>query len=403
MTFALGLVGCGGMGRRHVLGMSRLKSVGRMAFDLVAVCDIMPENGQRMVDHADQLLGVKPQLFADFDAMIKAVHLDGIIITTTPETHVEVALKAFAAGIDVLCEKPITLTVGEGVKLVEAARKAGRKLAVAENYRRDPINRLGKALVDSGAIGRPFLMTQHSSGAGEFVVITPWRHRKDRGGIAIDMGVHYTDILEYYLGDIDSVTGMNAIVDEQRIDAQGVKHPVDAEDLSVGVMRFHSGAIGNLLLSMAGRGEGLWSRVIYGTGGTLSIPGDRTGKPLTLVQRRDGKDFPVAQEDLLGLVPDFHLEPTTAALFGGERLTSYDRVWADIDSGLLGIEQADFVEAVEQNREPDVNGEQGLRSLALIFGVIEAERLGRVVTTDEILERRDMPYELEIIQAMQHE
>ncbi|MBI1255851.1 MAG: hypothetical protein GC204_00125 [Chloroflexi bacterium] len=400
MTFALGLVGCGGMGRRHVLGMSRLKAVGRMNFDLVAVCDIFPENGQLMVDHAEQMIGVRPQLFNDFDAMIKAVHLDGIIITTTPETHVEVALKAFAAGIDVLCEKPITLTVAEGVTLVEAARKAGRKLAVAENYRRDPINRLGKALVDAGAVGRPFLMTQQSSGSGEFVIITPWRHRKDRGGIVIDMGVHYADILEYYLGAIDSVVGMNDIVDQQRLDAQGALHPVDAEDLSVAVMRYQSGAIANLLLNLAGRGEGLWQRVIYGTSGSLSIPGDRNGKPPQLVQRRAGKDVPVPTEDLLGLVPDFALDDTTAALFGGQRITTYSMPYPDIDSGLLGIEQADFVEAVQQNREPDVNGEQGLRSLALIFGVIEAEKLGRIVTTDEVLTRRDLPYELEIIQAM---
>lgn len=400
MSFALGLVGCGGMGRRHILGMKRLQAVGRMNFELAAVCDLLPDNGQRMVDHAGELLGIRPQLFADFDAMIKAVKLDGIIITTTPETHTEVALKAFAAGIDVMCEKPITLTVGEGVRLVEAAKQAGRKLATAENYRRDPINRLGKALVDSGAIGRPFLMTQHSSGSGEFVVITPWRHRKDRGGIVIDMGVHYTDILEFYLGQIDKVVGMNAIVDEERVDAQGVKHPADAEDLSVGVMRFRSGVIGNLLLSMAGRGEGLWSRVIYGTGGTISIPGDRNGKPLSLVQRRAGKDIAVRQEELLSLVPDFVLDDTTAALFGGKRVTSYELAWADIDANLLGIEQADFVDAVQNNREPEVTGEQGVRSLALIFGLLEAERLNRMVTLDEVLQRRDLPYQMEIERAM---
>jgi predicted dehydrogenase len=380
--------------------MSRLKGVGRMNFDLVAVCDIMPENGQRMVEHAEGLLGTKPQLFADFDTMIKTVHLDGIVITTTPETHVEVALKAFDAGIDVLCEKPITLTVAEGVTLVEAAKKAGRKLGVAENYRRDPINRLGKALVDAGAVGRPFLMTQHSSGSGEFVVITPWRHRKDRGGIVIDMGVHYADILEYYLGNIETVVGFNAIVDQQRVDAQGALHPVDAEDLSVAVMQYQSGAIANLLLSLAGRGEGLWSRVIYGTGGTISIPGDRNGKPPILVQRRAGKDVPVPHEELLNLVPDFALEPTTAALFGGERITTFSMPYPDIDANLLGIEQRDFVDAVENNREMDVTGEQGLRSLALIFGVLEAERLKRMVTVDEVLQRRDLPYELEVIKAM---
>jgi predicted dehydrogenase len=243
-------------------------------------------------------------------------------------------------------------------------------------------------------------MTQHSSGSGEFVVITPWRHRKDRGGIVIDMGVHYADILEYYLGNIETVVGFNAIVDQQRVDAQGALHPVDAEDLSVAVMQYQSGAIANLLLSMAGRGEGLWSRVIYGTGGTISIPGDRNGKPPILVQRRAGKDVPVPQEELLNLVPDFALEPTTAALFGGERITTFSMPYPDIDANLLGIEQRDFVDAVIDNRQPDVTGEQGLRSLALIFGVLEAERLKRMVTLDEVLQRRDLPYELEVIQAM---
>ncbi len=400
MSFAMGLVGCGGMGRRHVIGMKQLKSVGKLNFDLVAVCDIMPENLQKMADHAEALLGTRPQQFADFDSMIKATKLDGIIVTTSPEMHVEVAEKAFDAGIHVMVEKPITLTVSEGVRLVEAGKKANRKLAVAENYRRDPINRLGKALVENGAIGTPFLATQESSGGGEFVIITPWRHRKDRGGIVIDMGVHYTDILEFYLGPIDTVVGMNAVVDKQRTDAQGAKHEVDAEDLSVGVMRFQSGAIANWLLNIAGRGEGSFSRMIYGTGGSLAIPGDRTGKPLKLVQRREGKDITVEQEDLLKLVPDFHLDDVTAALFKGDRLTTYDMVWADIDSNLLAIEQSDFVDAVINNREPEVTGEQGLRSLALVFGLLESELLKRMVTLDEVLEGKDSPYQSEIERGM---
>ncbi len=401
MTFALGLVGCGGMGRRHVLGMKRLQSVGKMAFDLVAICDILPENGKQMADQAEELLGKRPQQFTDFQSMIHALKLDGIIITTTPETHTDVALQAFDAGLHVMAEKPVTLTVAEGVKLVDAAKQAKRKLGVAENYRRDPINRLGKALVDSGAIGRPYLATQSSSSSGEFVVITPWRHLKNRGGIVIDMGVHYTDILEFYLGPIETVVGMNAVVDTQRVDAQGVSHPADAEDLSVGVMRFRNGAIANWLLNMAGRGEASFKRIIYGTGGSLSIPGDRTGKPLELIQRRAGKDVPVDTTALLGLVPDFALDATTAALFGGDRLTTYDLAWADIDANLLGIEQADFVDAVVTDRQPEVTGEQGLRSLALVFGLLESERLGRMISLNEVLERRDLPYEMAIREGLQ--
>jgi predicted dehydrogenase len=396
MSFAMGLVGCGVMGRRHVIGMKQLQAAGKLNFDLVAVCDIMPANLQKMADHAEDLLGKRPQQFADFNSMAKAIKLDGIIVTTSPEMHTEVAEKAFEAGIHVMVEKPITLTVAEGLRLVEAGKKANRKLAVAENYRRDPINRLGKALVDSGAVGTPFLATQESSGGGEFVIITPWRHRKDRGGIVIDMGVHYTDILEFYLGPIETVVGMNAIVDQQRTDQQGATHPADAEDLSVGVMRFQSGAIANWLLNVAGRGEGSFSRMIYGIGGSLAIPGDRSGKPLRLVQRREGKDVTVEQEDLLKLVPDFVLDDVTAALFKGDRLTTYDMTWADIDANLLGIEQADFVDAAVNNREPEVTGEQGLRSLALVFGLLESELLKRMVTLDEVLEGKNSPYQAEI-------
>jgi predicted dehydrogenase len=252
---------------------------------------------------------------------------------------------------------------------------------VAENYRRDPINRLGKALVEAGAIGGPFLAVQSTSGSGEFVILTPWRHRKDRGGIAIDMGVHYTDILEYYLGPIETVAGLSAVVDEVRVDAKGQAHPADAEDLSVGVVGFQSGAIGNWMMSLAGRGEASFTRMFYGKHGSLAVPGDRSGKPVSVVRRDDGKDVAVPPEGVLGLVPDYRLDDTTAALFGGDRLTSYERHWAEIDANLLGIEQADFAAAIEQDREPEVNGEQGLRSLAVMAGLLE----GRMVRVEEIL------------------
>ena len=385
MGLALGLVGCGGMGRRHVRGMKKLKAAGRLTFDLAAACDVLPDNARGLADEAEELLGRRPQPFTDFEAMARSTQLDGWIITTTPETHAGIALAAFAAGIDVMVEKPIALEVAQGRGLVEAARATGRKLAVAENYRRDPINRLGKALVDGGAVGRPFLATQASSSSGEVVIITPWRHRKDRGGIVIDMGVHYADILEYYLGPIDTVYGMNAIVDAQRVDQQGALHPADAEDLSAGVMRFRSGAIANWLLSMAGRGEPSFSRVIYGTAGSLSIPVDRSGKPVSLYQRRAGLDAAVPQDELLGLAPDFALDEITAVLFRGERLASYELPWTEIDANLLGIEQADFVDAIERDREPEVTGEQGLRSLALVLGLLDSEQLGRAVELDDLL------------------
>ena len=119
MALALGLVGCGVMGRRHVLGMQRLRAIGQLAFDLAAVCDILPANAERLAGDAAEWLGRRPRVFTEVDAMLRDMRLEAIIITTTPETHTEVALKAFAAGVDVLAEKPVTLTVADGVRLVD--------------------------------------------------------------------------------------------------------------------------------------------------------------------------------------------------------------------------------------------------------------------------------------------
>jgi len=399
-TLALGLCGCGGMGRRHILGLRKLRGIGRLPGDLIAVCDPDPTNADRAAALAAELLGRRPRVFNDVAALRHAVpELDAVTVATAPDLHLSLGLAALEAGLHVLMEKPIALTVRQGQQLVEAARARQRRLAVAENYRRDPLNRLAKAITDAGGVGQPFLAIQSSSGSGESLIISAWRHRRQSGGIIMDMGVHYADLLEYYLGPVESVVGMNAVVDRERRDDRGAVHVADAEDLSVGVARFRSGALANWVLSLAGRGAGHFSRLIYGTGGSLSIPADRTGRPLQLVRRDASRDMTVDERDQLALVPAFVLDDTTAALFGGDRLTSYDLAWADIDANLLAIEQDDFMQAILQGRDPEVTGADGVRSLALVYAFLESERLGRIVGIDEMLGGAAMPYQSEIASA----
>lgn len=396
MTLSLALVGCGVMGRRHVLGLKALRDAGRQPFTLAAVCDPVAETAAGVADLAADLLGQRPAVYPDLTSLHASTVVDAVDITTAPNFHAAIGQEALAGGAHVLVEKPIALTIAQGRALVAAAERAGKHLAVAENYRRDPINRLAKAAIDAGLIGRPFLIVQSSSGGGEKVIITPWRHHKRWGGIVVDMGVHYTDLFEYFLGPIEAVGGMSAVVDASRTDTEGIAHDVDAEDLSVGMARFRSGALANWLLSLAGRGEPHFSRVVYGNGGSLTIPADRTGHPLTLTQRRNGADVAVSDTEILDLLPSFTLDPTTAALFGGDRLTSYEQPWAATDAALLAIELDDFARAIGDNRPPEVTGAAGLRSLALVYGFLEADRLGRVVTTDELLTSDDLPYQAEL-------
>jgi predicted dehydrogenase len=373
--------------------MQKLKAVGRLPFELTAVCDLYPEAAAQAADLAETLLGRRPEIYTDLAQMHG---LDAVILTTSPETHADLGIAAMEMGLHVMVEKPIDLTVSQGQRLIEAARQRQRKLAVAENYRRDPINRLAKALLEAGAIGRPYLAIQSSSGGGERVIITPWRHLRAKGGIVVDMGIHYADLLEYYLGPVEQVAGMNAMVDQERIDSQGNRHPVDAEDLSAGVARYRSGAIAHYLLNRAGRGERYFLRLIHGTGGSLTIPRDRSGEPLKLVQRRNGADETVPEAEQLAMVPDFALDEVTAALFGGPRLSSYRMEYPDIDASLLGVEQADFASAILEDREPEVTGEMGLRSLAVVLAFLESERLGRMVSLEEMLAGGAMPYQAQI-------
>ncbi len=386
MTIHVALVGCGGMGRRHIVGFQKLRGIGRQDIELAAVCDIARPNAELARARAHELLGTVPEVFSSIEEAHRAIPtLDAIIVTTPPDLHAAVGVAALEAGLHVMVEKPIALTVRQSLQLIDAAARTGRHLAVAENYRRDPINRLAKALIDAGVLGNVFLAVQSSSGSGGRVIITPWRHQRRSGGIVVDMGIHYTDILEYLLGPIDRVMGMSGQVDERRQDATGAWHPVDAEDLSVGIARFRSGAIASWLLNLAGRGERHFARMLYGTAGTLSIPRDRTGEPLGLTLRQGGQDVAIGPDDQLALVPDFALDPTTAALFGGARPGRYDLAFPDIDANLLAVELADFADAIIEDRSPEVTGTGGLRALAVVYGFLESERTGGAVAIDAFM------------------
>jgi len=118
-------------------------------------------------------------------------------------------------------------------------------------------------------------------------------------------------------------------------------------------------------------------------------------EPPRILSLDDAIEF-LADDELLALVPDFKLDKTTAALFGGERLTSYQMPWADTDASLLAIEFDNFAEAILGDREPEVDGAFGLRSLAISYGFLESDRLGRFVSTEELLSSDNLPYQREV-------
>jgi predicted dehydrogenase len=401
-TLALALIGCGGMGLRHVQGLAELQRAGLSPFRLAAVCDARHDAATRAADMAEDVLGHRPEIHTALDDLIAGPSgrlLDAVDLVTDVAAHHSLGVPLLQAGKHVLCEKPLGLTVQACRLLVDAAAGSGAVLATAENYRRDPINRLVAALLQSGAIGAPFMALQESVGGGRAVTITPWRHYKDRGGIVVDMGVHYTDLWLYFLGPIERIAGRTALFEPVRhVEAMSghmatfyaggpaTSEPVQAtaEDTAAGQVTFGGGALGHLLLSLAGHGEGYFMRRFYGSEGSIDAPSDRSGRPVRLAGSAQRAFQTLDEPAARSLVPAFKLDEPTARLFGAPVVASYDLPGEVIDRKLLALELEDFGRAILDRRPPEVDGQGGLDAVAAMYAFFESSIARREVTLAEV-------------------
>lgn len=408
----LAIVGCGGMGHRHLYGLNELHKAGFNRFELVAACDPVGDNAASLAAQAAEFFGRRPALVSTVEELAP-LGVQAVDITTTPRAHHTLALAALRLGMHLMIEKPAGLTVRACNLICHAARDSGSVVSVAENYRRDPINRLGKALVDAGAIGAPRLMMHTTIGGSSQMLMSVWRHMKDQSGVLLDVGVHFADIMEYYLGPIVSVYAQTRLHERVRYNpaAEGVKvaapnpiyerfqkqmpasFEVTAEDACYATLVFANGAVGQTIEDHAGQGQGLWVRQIHGAAGSLELPGDRTGRPIVL--HRTGQT-PIGDGRLLDLVPAFSLDPVTAALFGGDRLWRYDLPFEETDRKLLAIEYAELAGAILGERAVEVDIVQGTRSVGVTYAMLESGLSGQAVLLDAVLNEAIDAYQREI-------
>lgn len=408
----IAIVGCGGMGRRHLTGVAALYRSDFCNVELAAVCDINERNAQDLADEAHELLGHRPRVFTDLNVMAKEVEgLRGADVPTDTGSHHRVATACLDAGLHVQCEKPLALTIRGCNAIIDAAARNGKILSVAENYRRDPINRLAKALIDDGAIGEPQLMYETSIGGRNNLFITPWRHQKLMGTVTLDAGVHNADIIQYYLGPATEVYGEARLYERYRRKtntggpggfyakwADNIPDVIEAtgEDAMFGYIKFGSGAICQWTNHHAGHGRPVHQRMVWGSKASLTCPGDRNGRPITLHL----DDQEINDERILEYAPSYTLEPLAAQLFGGERVWTYSFPFVEIDAKILALEYYELAACMQGTRQPEVTGEVGRRDVALVYALFESGRVGRAVSLSEIESAAVTAYQDEIDQAI---
>ncbi len=388
------------MGRRHLHGLAVLEQAGMNPFALAAVCDPFVEAGQAAADLAEEVLGNQPAVYANLAEMSAEIQLDAADIVTMPSTHHTVAAEALQLGINVQVEKPVALTIRAADLLERVADATGLVCSVAENFRRDPLNRLVRSVVDSGVLGRPLMMVDTTLSGGGTVLITPWRSTQAEGGLLMDVGVHNADMFGYFMGPLDSVTGWAGVLEPQRhwggqvgnlaryyqLSNRGVAGTYDADGVDSGfaLLRFNSGAGGHWSQALGvGGGDHFRYRRIYLEGGMIECPDDRSGQPAN-VTVRDGRSQ-LTGDEVLDLVPNFRLDVPTAALFGGDRLGHVDLGFDAIDRRIMASEYWELGNCIENDLLPEVTVAEGRGALATVLGVIESSLAGRTVTMAEIL------------------
>jgi predicted dehydrogenase len=373
------------MGARHLRGYGQLERVRPGALALRAVCDPVPEVAAAVAGEAEALLGYRPPAYpTPEDALAAQSGIEAADIVTGNRSHDTIGVPLLESGIHCLVEKPLGLTVARAQSIIRASRGADRVLAVAENNRRDPMNRLVRHILDQGLVGEPNLVLQTSISTGRRVVATPWRHATANGGLALDVGIHLGYMLEAFLGPIEEVYASGGQVWATRLgpgpDGADAELEVESDDVFVAHLAFESGAQGSWVMHFGGTGLGAWQRNLFGNLGTLEAPPDRGGASPRV--RLEGETL--EGDALLERLPQFRLNEVEAALWG-ERPSGYSMPYPEIDRRLIAAEVSDFIDAIREGREPEVPGELGLRSVAIIWALLESTLTGCPVTLEEVL------------------
>lgn len=197
------VTGLGFMGRMHYNCYKALEEVEIVS----AVCEVdqsKPTNSSEAIgnigaEESLDLTGIK--LFYDFDKMLAEVDLDAISIALPTYMHCDKTIKALQAGVHVLCEKPMALTIAECEKMIDAAEKSGKVLQIGHCIRFWPEYANAKQIIDSGKYGKVLTATFQR------LSLTPtwgWDgwilDGKRSGGASFDLHIHDTDFVQYLFG-----------------------------------------------------------------------------------------------------------------------------------------------------------------------------------------------------------
>jgi predicted dehydrogenase len=275
-----------------------------------------------------------------YEAILDDKDIEAVINTTPNGVHLETTRAAADAGKHVFLDKPIANTVSDGRRITEICRKARVVLALGYQRRRESQFRWIKRQIDEGLFGK--LVNAEANISRDRlgkIDLGSWRYQAAGmpGGVMLQIGIHYTDVLEYLLGPVKAVSGRFA----------RLVLPGDNPDVASLVLEHENGALSTLNASYASASE-YYLMNIYGKEATAYYD---MFEGLRMLKR--GEEKPVK-------VP-----------------------FANKDTIVEELEE--FADAIRNGGAPEIGGEYATTSLAVIRAGIVSAREGRHVEIAEIL------------------
>lgn len=393
MTIQLALIGTGSISRRHIIAMRDLKIRGKGDFEVTAICDAKEENVMERADQCEELLGLRPRVYTDYHELLEKETVDAADLCLPHGMHHGVAIDCMDAGIHVVCEKPLGVTIKACRLMAEASERTGRILATAAPHRFQPGQRTARWVInESGLIGEPRSFFHHytrppapspwsAGGTEEIPDRVRWRQNQlmSGGGPVLDSGFHYCDTLCHLFGELDTVYAQLATHGSAT-----EPFPHGPEDTTLVTFRFKNGVTGSWTWSLAAPGESAYNVVFFGSEGSLR---DTTGGRFSifhlfertleshetgLLTQADGTEYSMAQ------LNQMHLDTLSAA--------EQDRLYPGGADDGFAIEIWDFLEVVRGNRDkPEIDPWTGLNSLAVGDAIYESAITGEVIAYDDIV------------------
>ena len=192
--FRLGLVGAGGIAQAYGAAIA-----GGTGARLVAVADTNAEAAAALAT------GCGARVFGTHRDLAAAGVCDGVIVTTPPATHADIAIDILSAGLPVLCEKPLSVDMDGAERMARAATESGVLLSMASKFRFCDDLIQARAMVADGLIGTPLILENCFTGVVDMVRRWNSDPAVSGGGVLIDNGTHSADIARWFLGPITGV------------------------------------------------------------------------------------------------------------------------------------------------------------------------------------------------------